>query len=222
MSTHPCFARRSSLGPQATTVTERKSHDERPELVLISKNLQGRSHVKKLFKLLAVAAMVLAPLGFASPAHAATTAVDCAVNGSVTTDFHNYSFNSTTLACSGVFNGAAGVATYNVTANGATKGIVGADETCNEGQNSGNGVINATRASLIAGSAPSSLGGTVQFKRVGSVVVANGTLTDGTTTYTWAAVLQFTPTNPTVMTACAGGVPATMTALLTGDAVIEA
>ena len=176
--------------------------------------------MKKLFKLLLVVGMALAPLGFAQPASAATTAVNCAVNGSVTTNFVNYNFNSTTLVCSGVFDAAPGVATYNVTASGATKGIVGAAETCNEGQNNGDGSINASRASLVAGSAPSSLSGTVQFKRVGSVVVANGTLTTGSATYTWAAVMQFTPTNPTVMTDCVGGTPASMTALLTGDAVI--
>ena len=176
--------------------------------------------MKKLFKLLAVVGMVFAPLGFAQSAHAATTGVTCAVNGSVTTNFVNYNFNSTTLVCSGVFDAAAGAATYNVTATGATKGIVGANETCDEGQNDGNGSISASRASLLAGSAPTSLSGTVQFTRVGSVVVANGTLTSASGSYTWAAVLQFTPVDPTVLAGCVGGTPPSMTALLTGDAVI--
>jgi hypothetical protein len=169
-----------------------------------------------------VGAMVLAPIGFASNAQAAPSVVKCAVNGSVTTDFHNYVFNSTTLACVGVFNGAPGAATYSVGANGATKGIVGVNETCDEGQNAAPGTINANRTSLISGSAPAALNGSVLFTRVGSVVHASGVLSDGTNNYDWHAVLQFTPTDPTVMAACAGGVPATMTALLTGAAVVSA
>jgi len=180
--------------------------------------------VKKLIKLSGLAALVLAPLGFAMPAHAAgPTAVNCAVNGSVTTDFHHYVFNSTTLACTGVFDGAAGAATYNVSANGDTAGILAADESCNEGQSAGPGTLNSTRASSLVGSAPGALNGGVEFTRLGSAVHAFGSLTDPATgnVYTFDAALQFTPTDPTVMTACSGGVPASMTALLTGDAVIK-
>ena len=182
--------------------------------------------MKKLIKLAAVAAMLTGTLALAptAQAHPADTAVDCVVDGTVNTNFATYKFVSSTLTCAGIVDGVPMVGSYDVNATGPTKGLVDptGPETCDEGQSAGSGVISAgLDPSQPNSGAPESFAGTVDFTRVGLNVVATGTLADGVTGHLvdFAADLVFTPTNLNPAD-CVGGTPASLDALLTGDAVL--
>jgi hypothetical protein len=176
--------------------------------------------VKKLIKLLVVAGLGVATLMLAPGAKAAgPTALECAVNGSVTTDFHHYNFVQAGLSCAGVYDGTSGTSVYNVAAEGDTQSNLGGPETCDEGTNLGPGTLTATK---VSGTGPLVLDGTVTFKRVGSGVIAQGALTDENgKSVDFESVMAFVPNPPTQLSGCAGGVPAVMNALLTGVATVN-
>jgi hypothetical protein len=177
--------------------------------------------VKRFIKLLPLVGLVLGALALApnASAHGATpTALECAVNGSVTTNFQTYNFVQSSLTCAGSYEGAVASGVYSVTASGSTKSNIGGPETCNEGTSAAPGSLSANR---VSGSGPSSLSGAVTFVRAGTGVVANGTLTDANGhQVTFAALMQFTPNPPTQLTGCVGGTPSTFNALLTGAATV--
>ena len=190
--------------------------------------------MKKLIKLAAVAAMLTGTLALAptAQAHEANvTALVCQVNGSVTTDFSNYRFVDSSIECNGLYEGVLSSGTYAVEAGGSTTSNLGStpinsdgSETCDEGKSAAPGSLVATRVGSGTGNAPAGLVGDVTFVRSGTVVEANGTLTDDNGhDVVFVAELQFTPFYPAQLTDCdaaTSATPAQLDASLIGVAEI--
>lgn len=181
--------------------------------------------MKKFIKLAAAAAMLAGTLALAPTAQASDTAVTCVVNGSVKTNFVKYDFVDTAMRCTGLFNGAADVAEYIVTASGNTQSFptAGGPESCSAGQNLGNGTLTANRSSTTTGAAPASLSSSnVTFVRAEGAVLAQGTLTGFNHSVAFTAPLAFAPTNPSQVAQCTatGGTPPSLDAALVGTAVV--